>query len=71
MPVDAQLANSLFRSNNVADECPACGRSSWRFGKDIVSLPYASDKTRQTGMHAIPTICNNCGHIKLFLDSED
>jgi len=71
MPIDLQLANSFFRSNNVADECPACGRPSWRFGKDVVSLPYALDKTSQTSIHAIPTICNNCGYIRLFLDSED
>ena len=71
MPIDSQLANSLFRSNNVADECPACENDSWRFGKDLVSLPYASDKTNQTSIHAIPTICNNCGYIRLFLDGED
>ena len=71
MPIDPQLVNSFFRANNVADECPACGKPNWRFGKDLVSLPYAQDKTKQTGIHAIPTICDNCGFIRLFKDSED
>ena len=74
MPIDVQLVNSLFRAHNVIDECPGCGKPGWRFGKDVVSLPYAQDATTQTpapSIHAIPTICTNCGYIRLFLDKED
>ncbi len=74
MPIDKQTANNLFRAYSVADECPSCGKPNWRFGKDIISLPYAQDATTQIpapSIHAIPTICNNCGYIRLFLDRED
>jgi hypothetical protein len=74
MPIDLQLARSLFRANNVIDECPSCKQPDWRFGKEIVTLPYAQDSATQTpapAIHAIPTICNNCGYIRLFLSSED
>ena len=74
MPIDLQLARSLFRANNVTDECPSCKKGDWRFGKELVSLPYAQESTAQTpapAIHATPTICNHCGYIRLFLDSED
>lgn len=74
MPIDLQLARSLFRANNVIDECSSCKQPDWRFGKEIVSLPYVQESTDQTpapAIHAIPIICNNCGFIRLFLDSED
>ncbi len=74
MPIDKQMVNNLFRANGVKDECTACGKANWRFGNDIVSLPYAQD-TKPTipapSLHAVPTICNNCGYIRLFLDKED
>jgi len=74
MPIDAQMVNSLLRSSNVNEECPACGQNDWRFGKDIVSLPYAQETPTQTpapAIHAVPSICNNCRYIRLFLDKED
>ena len=74
MPIDAQMVNNLFRSNSVSEGCPACGQPNWRFGKDIVAFPYAQDTATQDpapAIHAIPTICNNCGYIRLFLDRED
>ena len=76
MPIDAQMVNNLFRSNSVSEKCPACGQPNWRFGKDIVSLPYAQETSTQTpapapAIHATPTICNNCGYIRLFIDRED
>ena len=74
MPIDTIMANNLFRANNVADECPSCGKTNWRFGKDIISLPYAQETATQDSapsIHAIPTICNNCGYMRLFVDRED
>jgi hypothetical protein len=74
MPIDTTLVNNLFRASSVADECPACGKTSWRFGKDTISLPYAQAAAPQDSVpsiHAIPTICNNCSYMRLFLDRED
>ena len=74
MPIDFKLARSLFRANNVTDECPACKRSDWRFGKELVSLPYVQESAAPTpapAIHATPTICNHCSYIRFFLDSED
>ena len=74
MPIDKQMVNNLFRANGVTDECIACGKASWRYGNDLVSLPYAqsADGTAMApAIHAVPIICNNCGYIRLFLDKED
>jgi hypothetical protein len=74
MPVDNKLANHLFRANGVCDDCPSCGKKEWRFGNDVVSFPYVnecSDEKPMPSLHAIPTICNNCGHIRFFFDKED
>ena len=74
MPIDAQAANSLFRASGVTDECPACNKTGWRFAKEKVSLPYFANEGSQppgASLHAIPIICDNCGHIRFFLDKED
>jgi hypothetical protein len=74
MPIDKQMVNSLFRANGVKDECPACGKANQRFGNDKVSLPYVQDTNTTIpapSLHAVPTICKNCGYIRLFLDKED
>ena len=69
MPIDKQMVNNLFRANGVTDECTACGKANWRYGNDLVSLPYAQGNG--TAIYAVPIICNNCGYIRLFLDKED
>jgi len=74
MPFDHKIALDLFRANGVKDDCPSCGNTTMRLGKDTVLLPYAgSDATQdlRPSILAIPTICANCGHIRLFLERED